>query len=186
MKISLRKANALQQSLNDAIGLINLKTSITVNEYTDPIEQMDIAREKLGDQIQIKLSMLNILYYIRTLVAEANNSSGLTKKLTECAKIDRQLEICNEIVSCKTAEIPEVIRGNLAKMTSITDPRYYNFNEVTTSLFTENDIINSHKDISDLKKQKQKLKDEILNLNIITEIELEKGAVEFLEKEGFL
>jgi hypothetical protein len=57
---------------------------------------------------------------------------------------------------------------------------------VTTSVISEAQLTQIRDEIKNLKKQKQKLNDEVLELNIKTEIPLSEDVVNTLTNEGLI
>jgi hypothetical protein len=54
MKLTLRKANAIQAAINEAIKGLDLNYTVTLNEY-EPIEgQITSARQKFMENISIR------------------------------------------------------------------------------------------------------------------------------------
>ena len=57
---------------------------------------------------------------------------------------------------------------------------------MTTSIFSEAEVETFRREAAEGKRQKQKLQDALLELNVQTEIELEEGTALFLEKADIL
>ena len=81
----------------------------------------------------------------------------------------------------------EVIKGRLDKIKARDDKDYYGSRDtVSTSVVGAEQITQAKAQIKDLKKQKQKINDENLNLNFKTEIPLTEETVKVLTDEGIL
>jgi tmRNA-binding protein len=96
MNISLRKANAIQASINDAIRSIKITTRVEINEFQDAKTEMVTANNTLFANDVRRQKLLLSLYNIRSLVGTANVQSGIDTKLATAAFIDKrisQLEI---------------------------------------------------------------------------------------------
>ena len=63
---------------------------------------------------------------------------------------------------------------------------YYSESKVDTSIFTQDDIDGFRAHVSQAKKQKQQLQDELLDMNVRTEITLSEQVISTLTAEGLL
>jgi len=84
----------------------------------------------------------------------------------------------------------EVIKGKLEKIKSLKDEarsRIYGYGDtVSTTVVSKEQIDQAKGEILSLKKSKQKINDEVLELNIKTEIPLADDTVATLQAEGLL
>lgn len=191
MNISLRKSKAVQNLILETIKSIDIKTTIDINEFQDPTVELQRANDTLFENDARRQKLLLALYNIRGLVGTANAASGIDTGLAKAAFIDKRISQLEELSSLKPMTEMAVIAGKLEKIRnrkddgrdSIYGERY---NSVSTSVVSEDQIKQARTEISSLKKQKQKLNDEILELNIKTEIPLSEDVVETLTKEGIL
>lgn len=190
MNITLRKANAIQNSINDAIRGINPPTKIELNEFQDVMSELEKANKALFEGDARKQKLLLALYNIRGLVGAANASTSIDMNLAKAAFIDKRVAQLEEISKQDPLGDVEVIKGKLAKIASLKDEarsRVFGYGDtVTTSVITKDQIAQAKAEILNLKKQKQKLNDEILELNIKTEIPLSEDVVKTLQDEGLL
>lgn len=190
MNITLRKANAIQNSINDAVKNIKFETSIELNEFQDPGVELSKANDALfaADARRQKLTMA--LYNIRALVGTANAASGIDTALAKAAFVDKRIVQLEQLTSLKPFTDLDVIKGKLEKIKSLKDEarsRIYGYGDtVTTTVVSKEQIEQAKAEILNLKKQKQKLNDEILELNIKTEIPLAEETVATLQAEGLL
>lgn len=190
MNITLRKANAVQNSINDAVKSIKVELTVELNEFQNIEEALATANNHLltNDARRQKLTMA--LYNIRALVGAANAASGIDTNLAKAAFIDKRIGQLEELA--KAAEITplEVIKGKLEKIKNLKDEarsRIYGYGDtVSTSVLSKEQIAQAKAEVLNLKKQKQKLNDEILELNIKTEIPLSDDTVAVLQTEGLL
>jgi hypothetical protein len=190
MNITLRKANAVQNSINEAVRSIKMETSIELNEFQNVENEIQKANDQLmaNDTRRQKLTMA--LYNIRALVGAANAQSGIDTNLAKAAFIDKRIGQLEEIANLKPLTSLEVIKGKLEKVKSLKDEarsRVFGYGDtVTTTVVSQGQIDQAKSEILSLKKQKQKLQDEILELNIKTEIPLSDDVVQVLQEEGLL
>ena len=190
MNITLRKANTIQNSINDAIKGIKIETSININEFQDVEVEIKKANEGLffADTRRQKLTLA--LYNIRGLVAQANASVGIDLALTKAAFIDKRIVQLETLAQLEEHTSVEVLKGKLRKIAEDkgeSRSRIYGYNDyVTTTVVSKEQVNQAKSEIQTLRKQKQKLNDEVLELNIKTEIPLTDDVVETLKAEGII
>ncbi len=190
MQITLRKANALQSSIVDAIKQIKIQTSVSINEFEQPESKIASANNELFINDQRRSDLLLAQFSIRGLVGAANATSGIDAKLTQAAYIDKRTAQLSELVSAdKQIEI-SVIKGKLDKIRNRKDESraslYGRDDDVITPVQTADQLSSVKGLLLDLKKQKQKLNDEVLELNVRTEITLTDEVVAILKAENLI
>jgi uncharacterized protein YdcH (DUF465 family) len=190
MNISLRKAAALQNSVQDAIKSIEVETTIELNEFVDVVAELKKANDLLFANDTRRQRLLLALYNIRGLVGSANAQSGVDLKLATAAFLDKRIAQLEEFAKCKPVTDVAVLTGKLDKLRndkSDSRARIYGYNDtVSTSVFSQEQLAAIAAEIKNLKRQKQKLNDEILELNIKTEIPLSEDVVKTLQAEGLV
>jgi hypothetical protein len=190
MNITLRKANAVQNSINDAVKNIKIETKLELNEFQDAEVELKRANDAffLADARRQKL--LLALYNIRGLIGAANSQNGINLSLAKAAFIDKRIAQLEQISSADALTSLDVIKGKLEKLKNMKDEarsRVYGYGDtVTTSVISAEQVAQAKTEILNLKKQKQKINDEILELNIKTEIPLSDDVVATLQAEGLL
>ena len=179
MEITLRKANAVQNSINEAIRSIKIETSIELNEFQDVTAELQAAND-----------LLLSLYNIRGLVGTANANSGIDLALAKAAFIDKRIAQLNEIAEAKAVTSITILTGKLDKIRNRKEESraslYGRDDTVSTGIVGAEQIDQAKTEINNLKKQKQKLNDEVLELNIKTEIPISDDVVATLQAEGLL
>jgi len=187
MNINLRKANNVQNSIQDAINNIDTVMSIEINEFQDPIKEIQSANDLLFANDARRMKLLQAFYNIRALVATANASCGISTNLAKAAFIEKRLQQLLSIAGQKPVTDMEVIKGRLDKIKARDDKEYYGGRDtVSTSIVGAEQIAQAKAQIKDLRKQKQKINDENLDLNFKTEIPLSEDTVKVLTDEGIL
>lgn len=190
MNITLRKANAIQNSIQEAVKQIKIELTVELNEFQDVEAAIDSANAKLlaNDARRQKLTMA--LYNIRALVGTANSASGINTSLAKAAFIDKRIAQLEQLANGVEITSLEVIKGKIDKIKNLKDEarsRIYGFGDtVSTSVLAKEQIEQAKAEVLNLKKQKQKLNDEVLELNIKTEIPLSDDVVATLQAEGLL
>lgn len=188
MNITLRKANAVQNSINEAIRSIKMETSLNLNEFQNVEAELKKANDTLFANDARRQKLLLALYNIRGLVGTANAQSGIDLALAKSAYIDKRIGQLESITALEAMSDLAVIQGKLEKIRNDkTERRIYGYNDsVTTTVVSQEQIAQAKTEVLNLKKQKQKLNDEVLELNIKTEIPLSDDVVATLQAEGLL
>jgi hypothetical protein len=185
MKITLRKANALQNTIQDHIKTIDVKTSISLNEFQTVEGEIAVARGALVESDLRRAKLTKVLYGIRARVGRANVESGVSDLLAEAAFVDKRLGHLKGLTESKAAESYVVLNGKLEKLRN-TDAknRMYGYNDNVDTGVLDNVQIEAYKaDMRSLKKEKQSINDRVLELNVRTEIELDADTVALLQAE---
>jgi hypothetical protein len=189
MNITLRKANAIQNSITETIRGIEIKTTIDLNEFQDPTVELQAANNLLFANDTRRQRLLLALYNIRGLVGAANAQSGIDTKLATAAFVDKRVTQLEELAAVKSVTDLAVINGKLEKIRNRKDESrsiYGRDETVSTSVVGAEQLTQIRAEIKNLKKQKQKINDEVLELNIKTEIPLSEEIVKTLSDEGLL
>lgn len=190
-KINLRRAAALQNVLHETIKSIQVEPNTDVNEWQDPAEVLQTANAKLFVNDSRRNDLLMSIYTIRSLVATQNSMSGISGKLSHMAYIDKRVAQLTDLTENSTKlESLDVIRGRLDKIRNRpADSRaalYHRDEDVRVCVLTQEQIDSIKNVIKELKKQKTNLNDEILELNVRTEIELTPEVDAILTREGLI
>lgn len=190
MNLTLRKANAVQTAINDAIKSIKIETSVEINEFQDAPGEIQKANDLLIANDARRQKLLLALYNIRGLVGTANAQSGIDLNLAKAAFIDKRIAQLAELTGIKPVTDMPVILGQLSKIRERKEESarslYGRSDTVTTTVVSQGQIDQAKVEVQNLKKQKQKLNDEVLELNIKTEIPLSEETVATLQAEGLL
>jgi uncharacterized protein YdcH (DUF465 family) len=191
MNLTLRKANAVQAGINDAIKSIKIEATLELNEFQDVQAALVKANETLFANDSRRQRLLLSLYNIRGLVGAANAQSGIDMKLATAAFIEKRIGQLDELAKLSAVTDLAVINGKLEKIRNDkgenSRSRIYGYSDtVSTTVVSQEQIDQIKAEIQNLKKQKQKLNDEILELNIKTEIPLSDDVVAALQAEGLI
>jgi hypothetical protein len=191
MKLTLRKANTLQNTIQSALNAVVIRNTVDINEFQDVDAQIEKANAELMTNDVRRSDLLMSLYTIRSLVGQANAEVGITGRLTHAAFIDKRLAQLEGLIS-NAGQLGDVdvIKGKLEKIKSRpADSRasiYGHADEVTTGVLKPAQAETIRDIIKDLRKQKQELNDGVLELNIKTEIELSEEIEIVLKREGIV
>lgn len=191
MRITLRKASALQQSIQEAVKAIDVVVKVELNEFEDPASKLTTANAELVGKDNRRASLTACLYDIRSLVGTANAASGINDRLAKAAYIDKRLGQLAGLVQAEALQDSAlVINGKIEKIRNDKGESrrtLYGYNDtVSTGVLTQDQITVFKNQILELKKSKQKLNDEILELNVSTEIEIPSEVELVLNQEGLI
>ena len=191
-KINLRRAAALQTLMHDMLKTINATPNIKLNEFQNPEEALKLAQEKFFADDTRRNDLMMSIYTIRSLVGIQNAVSGVSSKLSHMAYLDKRIgQLTDMLASVDPLLSPEVIVGKLDKIrTRVNDnsrASIYGFNdEVETGILNTTQLDSILAVVRDLKLTKSQLNDEILELNVKTEIDLTPEVETVLTKEGLI
>ena len=187
MKISLRKANAVQEAINEAVKALDLGTRVELNEFEEVEDQIQTARDRFWKNTTIRNSLVKALYEIRASVAQANAAAGINDMLANVAYLDKQISFNNSLAREGAQTALRVLNGQVKKNAESKDDAYrYGLREVSTSIFTEEEVEIFRKNVANFKREKQRLQDRLLELNVQTEIALTETTAEFLKSVDIL
>lgn len=181
MKISLRKANALQLLLKEQIKE-PFVGSVLVGKYDTPSEVIAAATAKLHATLSKKENLVDALFSIRTKVGDASAKVGISSLLTDLAKLEAKSAFLKQLSGSKPAPKLETVEATLVDMKkeSASSSSYYRETTVDVPLFTKEEIENFTNELMNVRKSKQSISDKLLHLNVSTEIELDKDEVKVL------
>jgi hypothetical protein len=191
MNITLRKANAVQNSINDTVKGIKIDFNLELNEFQDVEAAITKANSDLVTNDGRRQKLIMALYNIRALVGTANAASGINTALAKAAFIDKRIGQLEQFASTSEMISLEVIKGKLEKIKNdkgeTSRRSIYGYTDtVSTSILGKEQIAQAKAEILNLKKQKQQLNDEVLELNIKTEVPLSDDTVATLQAEGLI
>lgn len=191
-KVTLRKAGAMQAAIQAAMNGIQINADITVTPYEDAVAKINKANADVMAADARRSDLLMALYSLRSQVGEANVRSGISSKLTHAAFIDRRLQQLESLsADAHLMTSLEVIQGRLERIKSRSEESasymgYRNNDEITTGVITTDQQGVIRTVVRELRKQRQTINDEILELNVKTEIELTPEAEAVLVREGIM
>lgn len=191
MKVSLRKSNTIQLAIQEAIKSIKIVHTVELNEFQDVMLELQRANTELFANDARRQQLLLALYNIRGLVSTANSSSGIDLKLAQAAFIDKRIVQLSDLLSAGKMVELTVLQGKLEKIKNRKEDSgrgMYGRDDdtVATGVIAPAQLEQIRSEIQSLKKQKQKLNDEVLALNINTEIPFSNEVVDTLTKEGLI
>lgn len=187
MKISLRKANALQLFILEQINE-PFVGSVTVNKFDNPIEVIGNAGGELIHKIGVKFNLIQVLFSLRKKVGAKSAEVGIADLLTDLAENEKKAAFFRQLASSKPTAKTEVILAAVEDLKKeVPTASYYSRKEsVEVSLLAKDAIESYAKSVVTLRKEKQALSDKLLHLNVSSEIELSKEEVAVLTNYNIL
>ncbi len=186
MKVSLRKANAVQAAINEMVKGLDLSTTVTLNEFEEVQEQINAVRNRFFAHNATRTKLVGALYEIRRKVAVANAKAGINDMLADVAALEKQIGYNNQLAAKGAQTAMRVLNGQVKKNAEAKEEYSYSRRDVVTSIFTEEEVEDFRRSAANAKREKQRLQDQLLELNVQTEIELDEETARFLEKADIL
>lgn len=191
MKITLRKASALQTAIQEAVKNIDVSVKVELNEFENAHTALTLANSKLVQADQRRTALTKVLYVVRAQVGTANAECGINERLAKAAYVDKRIGQLSALVAADALQDSiVVIEGKLEKLKtpdSTGRRSLYGYSDtVSTGVLTQAQVDAFKAEQLALKKDKQKLNDEVLELNVRTEIALSDETVAVLTSEGLI
>ena len=188
--VNLRKATALmtriEENLQEVLR-VSPNSTIDIHSYKSQTvaETVSAAQQKVNSAIEWIGIYFSILENLRLAIGQANSSSGVSDRLTKIAIIDRQIRALTTFSNGTATVDIDYLNSRLNTLsTAYGSPGVIDY--VQYSAISEATLENVKQKIKDLKKEKQQLNDEILELNIKTTISLDQQDVLHLTQVGIL
>jgi hypothetical protein len=191
MNITLRKANAVQTSINDILKGMSFTTEVSINEFQVPNFEISMVESEFAKNLARRDALLTALYEIRKLVSKGNDVSTISDHLADVALLDKHIQFFTELAGKSVKESTAVISGKLEKIRSGKEDARRNIygigsDTVTTSVLEKSDIDGFKAMVSQFKKQKQTVQDQILEMNVRTELPVSDATIKTLQDENIL
>lgn len=188
MNITLRKASALQNSINETLKGLEVTFTVTVDEFQNAGSVIAAKRDEVTKTIVRKTSLLDVLYAVRKGVATANAAAGITELLADVAQLEKRIQLQSQLAGATVQLEPAVLDGRLNRLREQTGETrlYRSTSGVETGVFTQEEVSRAKANLADLKKLKQTLQDQLLELNVSTSIELSEKSIIVLQQEGLV
>lgn len=187
MKLTLRKANAMQAAIVEFIAGLELATEVAINEFENPTSKIEEAKNKFTTHMVTRSRMLSVQYEIRREVARANAVYDINDLLADVAMLEKDISLYQRFVKLRPELDNEVIIGKLGKIKGRSEEQFYGREDhVSTTIFNQEEIDEFKVRLAALKKKKVNLQDSLLELNVQTEIELSEESEKLLARAGII
>lgn len=187
MELTLRKANTLQNTINDTVKAIGLTHLIRVNEFQDAESAVASASAELSTNVHRRVALTDVLYEIRKAVSRANAANGINDMLADVAHLEKEIQLFSGLAAHDVREDAVVLEGKLNRIRNRKDEvrssLYGAHDDVSTSVLTRREVDLYRARVTADKKKKQKLQDDLLELNVRTTVVLSSRAVDILQHE---
>jgi hypothetical protein len=190
MKLTLRKANALQLLINEQLSATNVPVSVNVGKYDEPIKAVIAAAGIHTAALNKKKELLAVLYSIRVKVATVSHNAGVGDILSEVAHIDKLSEVLKPLATttqfAPSEEVLLAAHEDLKKDQPNVNSYGARRDAFTTGIVPVGWIPGYATEVKELRLRKQSLSDKLLELNIKNEIELTANEEEILKKHDVI
>jgi len=178
MDISLRKAAALQLSISEALKRLRLDGSLIVSIYeADPEARISAARTEFSEAMRRREGLLDALYDLRIRVGEANARSGVDRLLAELARVERDVQLLTGLGQSPVRDAPEILSARIMRLRTREEAPVGRFGTpqaipetIAMSVFDPADQDRFQSDLRALLRRRQRIKDELVELNAKTTI----------------
>lgn len=176
MKINLKKAAAIAAALSAV--KIDLNHVYSVDIFADPPTEDTVKqlRDTLSTQVATYLALIETVFEIRYLIGSANEGR-INLLLTQRALIEKQLSVVNSIPVRSAGTNISALQRQLEAFHNKEKASYVGIKLPTLELETASLVGPA---LSELKRRKRELDDELQALNFNTTIELPEDAVKVL------
>jgi hypothetical protein len=194
MDISLRKAAALQLAIGETLKQLRLGATLTLSIYEDAAEERVLAgSEAWAKMLARRGALLDALYAIRTRVGAANQTSGVDDRLAVLARLEKDVQLYTQMAQTEPREAPEILKARTERLrTRESAPvgRFGGVQEmpetVQVGLFDADRIEGFRSELRRISRRRQQLKDELLELNAGTRVNLDPATVSTLQLEELI
>ena len=173
MKVSLRRSAVIQQEINNRLRNSDLlASSAELTEFHDVQTEMACREDKFASELTLRKQLIGVLFSIREQVGQKNAESGIDRLLTNNAQIDRLMALNNQVLEANDMRPITELEARVEKLKTQSAESYRLYETVSASVVSDAMKQAATDENAQLKKQKQKNNDQVLELNIRTEIEL--------------
>ena len=192
MKITLRKASALQSAVSNLIGEIYARPVVSVDDESILAEEVAQAKEDYGTNLRRLRSLIEVKFSLRKAIGEMNHTSGVTGLLTqerETTELMSELENVVERVNGRyfTVEQMQAKFDKHNQRVALSGSSYMSRSiSVDTDLISKEEVAELRKEMLSLKRKRQAVNDRVLEINVSTHITLTDEEEKILMDEGLI
>ena len=192
MKITLRKASALQAAVSNLIGEIYARPVVSVDDESVLAEDVAQAKEDYGTNLRRLRSLIEVKYSLRKAIGDLNLSSGVTSLLTQEREIAELMGELDNVVErtngrCFTVEQMQAKFDKHNQRVALSGSSYMGRSiTVETDLISKEEVAELRKEILSLKRQRQTVNDRVLEINVSTYVTLTDAEEKILMDEGLI
>ena len=192
MELSLRKANALQEEINQLVdnGFDSIDDSVDAMLVNDWQQATAALRSEHQIQLDDKLDLINARYLIRSLIGKANALNEISTILGHVANNDAQINLLNWQLRNLDIQKENAIydRKIVLKKQELEKAERSSFSRdsVTVPVYTRAYKKDHEKQVRVLEKMNVRYKDRLLEKNITTKVTLPASVIDLLAKYDLL
>lgn len=184
MQITLRRAHAVQRSIDEAIASLNKPMVIDMSIY-DSVDVIETATDAFLTSLDMRTDLLKAKYEIRNMVAEANFKAGIDELLVQQEAVNELIKMVTLVTKAPLAKTEEAVKAQKQKLLSASDSNYYS-DSFSVSLISEDIMRQAKNTLAELKKEKVSIQDKLLEANVANSITLSDSVVETLKTAQLL
>jgi hypothetical protein len=183
MKITLRKAHAIQFQIIEAISKIRTTNHAAIDPYESDVDTViEEAKIILTDNLETRVQLEHVLLSIRLAVSKANAMHNVNTLLTKLAASQRMLDIYGCIPTTPVLS-NEIMTGRMTKARAAESDYVAS---IATGLLNQSDLVEIDTVVNALELSKIDIKDELLKINISNHITLSDEDELNLGKAGII
>lgn len=186
MKLSLRKAHAMQEQLLTVINEMSAQMAITVGKFSDPLATVAKATAVLNEYFSKKHDLLVAYYDLRSLSADAAARVGIPAILAEMALLEKLIGLFKPLLTVGTLPPEDEIKAEHAALKTEPERGYGRRDSMNVNVVPITLVNSAKAAILDWKRRKQDASDRLLHLNMVTQIEITDETARLLKEAGVL
>jgi hypothetical protein len=196
MEVSLRRAAAIQAEIGKMIGQQNVLTqTISLDVYTPDIERAYADQFVASQQRFIqRVDLCKVLFEIRQNIGEVNSTIGVNDILAEIACLDSLITLYNSVAISVTYDVTKddlqarAARHRERLQTSNLSASSFGFVDefLSVSSVSPQESEAARATVIELRRERQKLQDQLLALNTNNHITLGQKAQRVLGEVGII
>jgi hypothetical protein len=136
--------------------------------------------------MELRSTLLDALYEIRDAVAVANLNAGITQLVSYLARVEKDIATLNSLANATVRPSDTTILAKVERQANA-DPSHYSFSEtVRFPIFPQASLDSIKLTIAELKKEKVRIQDQLLEANIKNTIKLSDRTVAVLTSQSLI
>lgn len=190
-QVTLRRAHAIVMGLIAEVDkqqaeLAATASSVLLDELDELDTVMEVRSSRQRDILKSITATIHAVTWMRSALARANHISGISNLLTELSSLEKLL-LAQAVVAGADIANPARAKLELNRLRASSDTqRPYLSTRVVVNTTTQEAADAAQNEVRELKLAKARIKDELLRLNLVTQIELPEDISNLAEKYSLL
>jgi hypothetical protein len=189
MKLNLRKARKLEQAITKAIESLMAHPTCDVRVMASEQDRLSFLKEKRESFLAnrtLRCDLVKARFEIRKMIGQCNQDAGLSNLMCKREELQDLLKIVSlETTVLDLAHLSDQVTAKKVVLEK-GESRYDSGVTVATSVLTEDDCNEIKKQTSGLKREIEKLEDELSQLNLGAKITLCDELVTLLSSQDLI